>query len=92
LKTLPKATAKILEHPNRLTIFDVLDGSFVSVLCADDGSQALIDDYREGATTISREPLARFIAHLLDPGRVEADGRWYPGIAKYFSNSDSDRE
>jgi len=91
LKTLPKATTKILEHPNRLTIFDVLDGSFVSVLCADDGTQALIDDNREGATSISREPLARFIAHLLAPGRVEDDGRWYPGIVNYFSNSNGDR-
>jgi hypothetical protein len=91
LKTLPKATTKILEHPNRLTIFDLLDGSFVSLLCADDGTQALIDDDREGATTISREPLARFIAHLLDPGRVEADGRWYPGIAEYFSSHERAR-
>ena len=84
VKSLPKAKTKIMEHPDRLTVFDALDGSFVSALCADDGGQALIDDYREGPTAVSSESLAALIAHLLDPARVAADGRWFPEISNFF--------
>ena len=81
---IPKSSRATIEHPMRLLVFDVVNGDFVSVLCADDGEQRLIDDHTDGPTGATRKTLAEFLAHLLAAARGDPNDDWSADVVEFF--------
>lgn len=68
----------LVDHPDRLRVFDLGNGDFLSCVCAPEVT-VWIDDWREGPTGIVSRSVAEILSAALAPDCLDpATGCWTP--------------
>lgn len=70
------APARLAEHLDRLQVFDLGNGDFLSCVCTP-ALTVWVDDWREQPRAISCRSVEEILARALDPARLDPEtGRW----------------
>ncbi len=64
----------------RLCVFDLGNGDFLSCLPSRSGRTLWIDDWHEVPSPLRFATVAEVLEHLMSPERIDAQGRWYAGL------------
>lgn len=68
------------ESNERLCVFDLGNGDFLSCLPLRSGRTLWIDDWHEVPSPLRFATVAEVLEHLTSPARIDPQGRWYAGL------------